>query len=225
MLTPNPHILNQNLAFEDWGLVDYAQALERQLALVEKVAETEAPGVIIFCTHPPVVTLGRATQAEEIKDWQGATIEVSRGGRSTYHGPSQLVVYPIINLKYPRKNRKEKEVVGLLRDFENAIVQTLENYGLKAQGKSVHKKGETTEDATGVWVNDKKMASLGMAVKKWVTFHGAAINLDNDPNAFKNMMPCGFSPQIMTNLEVCLGRKVSHEDFKTKLLSQLQILI
>ena len=216
---------DQTLLFEDWGLVDYPLALERQLALLEEVAESNLSGVIVFCTHPPVVTLGRATQADDISDWTGARVEVSRGGRATYHGPSQLVVYPIVNLKMARTNRQEKEIVGFLRDFENAIVKTLADYGLKAQGKSLQKKYEGLEDATGVWVEDKKIASLGIAVKKWVTYHGAAINLDADSKAFKGLMPCGFSPQVMTNLEVCLGRTIPREEFKLKLLTYLQQLL
>ena len=223
MLVPNLLIHNQDLTFEDWGLVDYSQALERQLALLEKVAENDSAGVIVFCTHPPVVTLGRATQADDITEWQGPRVEVSRGGRATYHGPSQLVVYPIVNLKRPRKNRQEKEIVGFLRDFENAIVKTLAGYGLQAQGKSLQKKSEGSEDATGVWVNEKKIASLGIAVKKWISYHGAAINLDSDPKAFQGLMPCGFSPQVMTCLEACLGQAVSREEFKLKLLAQLKL--
>lgn len=222
---PIPNPTTQDLEFEDWGLVDYSQALERQLNLLEKMASSDSPGIIVFCTHPPVVTLGRATQVGDVSDWQGSTLEVSRGGRATYHGPSQLVVYPIVNLKWARKSRKENEIIGFLRDFENAIVKTLSEYGLHAQGKSLQKKSEGTEDATGVWVGDKKIASLGIAVKKWITYHGAAINLDADPSAFKGLKPCGFSPQVMTSLEDCTHHTISREEFKTKLLIQLRNLL
>ena len=169
------------------------------------------------------MTLGRATQADDVSDWQGSTIEVSRGGRATYHGPSQLVVYPIVNLKLARKSRQENEIIGFLRDFENAIVKTLAEYGIRAQGKSLQKKSEGAEDATGVWVGEKKIASLGIAVKKWITYHGAAINLDSDPTAFKGLKPCGFSPQVMTNLEDCTNLVISREEFKSKLRTQLII--
>jgi lipoyl(octanoyl) transferase len=218
----NQPILEQALEFEDWGLVDYQQALERQLSTLERIHETDSAGVIVFCTHPPVVTLGRSSQDSDISGWQGQRIEVSRGGRATYHGPSQLMVYPIVNLKRARKNRKEKEVVGFLRDFENAIVETLAEYDLPAQGKSLQKKGDGQEDATGVWVGSHKIASLGLAVKKWITYHGAAINLDDDPEAFKGLLPCGFQPQVMTNLEARLGRPVQRQEFKAKLLAWLQ---
>jgi lipoyl(octanoyl) transferase len=223
------HLENQltpNLEIQDWGLIDYSEALSKQLATLEKVAESDSPGVIIFCTHPPVVTKGRSTIEGDITGWQGPTIEVSRGGRATYHGPSQLVVYPIVNLKYARKNRKEREVVGFLRDFENAIVDTLADYGIIAVGKSLQPKNkDMMEDATGVWVGDKKIASLGIAVKKWITYHGAAINLDNDPKAFQGLMPCGFQPNVMTNLESLLGRKIDRADFSARLQTRLQKIL
>jgi lipoyl(octanoyl) transferase len=209
--------------FEDWGLMDYLEASAKQLETLEKVFhDDKLPGIIAFCTHPPVVTKGRATIEGDITDWQGQTVEVSRGGRATYHGPSQLVVYPIVYLKYARKGRQPKEVVGFLRDFEQAIVDTLAEYGLRAVGKSLQKNREIVEEATGVWVGDRKIASLGIAVKKWVTYHGAAINLDDDPLAFKGLMPCGFQPSVMTNLERLTGKKVDRQEFQKRLQAQLQ---
>lgn len=210
-----------DLEFQDWGLIEYSAALDRQLSLVEKVAQEQSPGVIVFCTHPPVVTLGRSSSPSDLMGWQGPVIEVSRGGRATYHGPNQLVVYPIVNLKPARKNRGEREIVGFLRDFEQAIVDTLSLYGVKAQGKSLQKKEGGTEDATGVWINNQKIASLGIAVKKWITYHGAAINLENDPNAFQGLKPCGFQPSVMTNLESQLGQSIDRKEFSEKLLNQL----
>jgi lipoate-protein ligase B len=126
-----------------------------------------------------------------------------------------------VNLKSPRQGRGEKEIIGFLRDFEKAIVLTLADYGLEAQGKSLQKKGETQEDATGVWVGEKKIASLGIAVKKWVSYHGAAINLDHDPQAFQGLKPCGFQPSVMTHLQGLLGQAVSRADFKARLKKQL----
>lgn len=213
--------LTPNIPIEDWGLIDYSKALDQQILTVEKIAREDLPGAIIFCTHPAVVTKGRATIEGDITDWQGPTIEVSRGGRATYHGPSQLVVYPIVNLKFARKGRKEKEVVGFLRDFEKAIVETLAEYQLKAVGKSLQKNQGQLEDATGVWVAENKIASLGIAVKKWITYHGAAINLDNDAEAFAGLMPCGFHPSVMTNLEKHVGHKINRAEFQARLTKQL----
>jgi lipoyl(octanoyl) transferase len=215
--------MNDSLEFQNWGLIDYEEAVERQLGLVEKVHLEQTPGYLIFCTHPPVVTLGRSTSADDVTDFTGKKIEVSRGGRATYHGPSQIIVYPILNLKEPRKNRKPREVVGFLRDFENAIVDVLKSYELKAQGRSLQKKSdqESTSDETGVWVGEKKLASLGIAVKKWVTYHGAAINFDRDPKAHQGIRPCGFEPSVMTSIEELLGKAILRSEFETKLKTQL----
>lgn len=214
---------NFDLVFEDWGLIDYEQALEKQLSLVEKVHETGQPGFIIFCTHPPVVTLGRGTKPGDVFGWQGPIIEISRGGRATYHGPSQLVVYIILNLATPRKGRKEREIAGFLRVFEDSIVDVLEHYGIKAIGKSLQKNPNTDKetDETGVWVENRKIASLGLGVKKWITYHGAAINLTFDPSAFTGMKPCGFTTQTMLSVEEQLGKKINIEVFKKSLYERL----
>ena len=207
----------EDLIFQDWGLIDYQAALEKQLQLVQEVAEKDIPGYLIFCTHPPVVTTGRATKADDIFDWKGSVIDVSRGGRATYHGPSQVVVYPILNLKYPRHGRKEKEVVGFLRVFENAIVKALKEYGIDSQGRSLQKKSDSEADETGVWVQNKKIASLGIAVKKWVTYHGAAINFSKDESAFKGINPCGFKSDVITTVEDMSPKFPTLTEFKSAL--------
>ena len=216
-----------DLQFENWGLISYQEALRKQTELVEKVAEENLPGYLIFCTHPPVVTLGRATKPGDVFAWSGETVEVSRGVRATYHGPSQLIVYPILNLTFARKGRKDREIVGYLRVFEEAIVDVLKTYGVQAQGRSLHKNPQTDAEAdeTGVWVGDRKLASLGIAVRKWVTFHGAAINLQYDPKAFVGMNPCGFTTETMTSLEQVLEAPVDVAQFSEKLrLKLLHIL-
>src|SRR4051812_3197587 len=123
--------------FEDWGQIDYLDAMARQIETLERVYhDDKTAGTVVFCSHPPIVTKGRATIEGDVTSWQGPIAEVSRGGRATYHGPSQLVIYPIVNLKYPRKGRGVHEVVGFLRVFEKAIVDTLSQYGINAVGKS-----------------------------------------------------------------------------------------
>lgn len=207
------------LEFQDWGLVDYEEALQRQQELVEKVHLENSPGYLVFCTHPPVVTLGRATKSDDVFGWQGKMIEISRGGRATYHGPSQLVVYPILNLTHERKGRKDREIVGYLRILEDAIVDVLKTYSVEAVGRSLRKnpKTETSGDETGVWVGQRKVASLGIAVRKWITFHGAAINLTYDPQAFQGMNPCGFTTDTMVSLEQLLDADVNVPEFKARL--------
>lgn len=210
--------------FQDWGLIDYETALNKQLELVDRLSqEDHHPGYLIFCTHPKVVTTGRQTKPEDIFSWQGPIIEISRGGRATYHGPSQLVVYPILNLKTPRGGRGPQEIRGFLRALENAIVETLKFYDLVATGKTAQKlqiSGAETEE-TGVWIGSQKIASLGIAVKKWITYHGAAINLDYDPEAFQGLNPCGFKSSTMIDLESILSKKVNREEFKNNLHTQL----
>ena len=202
------------MIFEDWDLIDYEVALKKQLEYVEKAAADENhPGFLIFCSHPEVVTTGRQTKPEDIFNFKGPVIEISRGGQATYHGPSQVVVYPILNLKKSR--------AGYLRDFEQAIVETLKFFEVPAEGNRTDK----VED-TGVWVKTasglKKMASLGIAVKKWTTYHGAAINLHEDPRAFQGINPCGYKTETMISLEKFLGKKINAEVFKVQLRANLE---
>ena len=210
------------MIFEDWDLIDYAAALQKQLEYADQVsADENHPGFLIFCTHPEVVTTGRQTKPEDIFNFQGPVIEISRGGRATYHGPSQIVVYPILNLKKSRAGRSPQEIRGYLRDFEKAIVETLKYFEVPAEGNHTDK----VED-TGVWVKTasglKKIASLGIAVKKWTTYHGAAINLHEDPRAFQGINPCGYKTETMISLEKFLGRKINPEIFKQHLRLNLE---
>jgi len=204
------------LNFEDWGLIDYEKALEKQLEKVNQVSESQSEnfGFLVFCSHPAVVTLGRKTQPGDVFGWQGPVIEISRGGRATYHGPSQLVVYPILKIK---------DIGKYLRTIEDAIIETINEYGVEAVGKTLQKKTEV-EDATeetGVWVGRQKIASLGIGVKKWVSYHGAAINLDEDPLAFTGMKPCGFNSETMVSLEKLTGQKINRQEFSDKLKTRL----
>lgn len=228
MGTSNPSSLSIQPQVIDWGLIDYQKALEKQLELAEEViANPQHSGYIVFCSHPHVVTTGRQTKPEDIFAWQGPVIEISRGGRATYHGPSQVVVYPILNLKNPRAGRGAQEIRGYLRDLEKAIVETLKEFGIEAVGKTPQKKLDTDAetDETGVWVGRQKIASLGIAVKRWVTYHGAAINLDYDPEAFQGLNPCGFNATTMTCIETVLNKKISRELFTLSLQKKLiQIL-
>lgn len=208
----------------DWGLTEYTEAAEKQLQLVQEVgADENHPGYIVFCTHPHVVTTGRQTKPDDVFGFKGPVIEVTRGGRATYHGPSQLVIYPILNLKKPRAGRGPQEIRGYLRDFEKAIVQTLADFGIQAVGKTAQKLAgaEAETDETGVWVGHQKIASLGIAVKKWVCYHGAAINLDYDPEAFIGLNPCGFKSSTMTSAEQLLNKKTDRLDFQKKLIEHL----
>jgi lipoyl(octanoyl) transferase len=208
--------------FEDWGLIDFDLALKKQIEYVDLVGQSaDHPGYLIFCSHPEVVTVGRQTEPNDLFAWNGPIVEVSRGGRATYHGPSQVVVYPILNIKNSRKNRGPQEVRGFLRDLEKSIVMTLKEYSIESHGKTSEKTEDSLED-TGVWVDQKKIASCGIAVKKWITFHGAAINVTNDSKAFQGIHPCGYKSEVMTSLEKLLNTSVDLDKFKSTLKSNCE---
>ena len=137
--------------------------------------------------------------------WQGDVVETQIGGRATYHGPEQLVIYPLINLQ-----NRTKDLHLHLRKLENSLIDCLkEHYGIYAEGGR--------KDATGVWIEEKKIASLGIAVRKWVTYHGMAVNLNHDPKAFTGISPCGFSTKTMVPLSQFTEEKISYESFKEQI--------
>jgi lipoyl(octanoyl) transferase len=220
--------LLHRLQFVDWGLIDYREAMARQLELLEEVHLEHAPQTVVLCSHPPIVTLGRGTREGDVFGWGGDVIEVSRGGRATYHGPSQVVAYPIVNLMDSlRSQLKPRDLHGYLRALEQVIVETLAHFGVHAEGSSPHTQvGDVSpSDATGVWIKDRKIASIGIGVRRWVTYHGLAVNINADPLAFKGLHPCGFTTSTMVSLEELLGQSVSHDDFKKELRRHLQALL
>jgi lipoyl(octanoyl) transferase len=202
------------MKIENWGEIPYQQSLKKQLSLVEKVGKSECDERLILCSHTPVVTLGKKGSLTDCQEWDGEIVHVSRGGKATYHGPGQLVIYPIINLKNYQQN-----ISGYLEALEQAMVITLESYSLEARGNP-ERGGEGK--FTGVWVNGQKVASIGVAVKRWVTYHGLAINLDKDPLAFQGIIPCGLSPNIMTSLEELINAKVDRHKFSHVLANNLK---
>ncbi len=184
------------------GLIPYDEAREYQLRLVEKRASDKISDRILFLEHEPVVTQGRGLQRTSSRpagqNFKAPVLppEISfaqseRGGDLTYHGPGQLVVYPIIKLR-------DHDVEGFLRKLEAILISIIESYGLEARRK---------EDATGVWVGTKKVASIGLAVKRWVTYHGIALNMVNDMHPFSYFQPCGFQSSVMSSLKILLEEK------------------
>ena len=198
------------MKLENWGEIDYRQAQQMQLACVDEAIGKHEEKIII-CSHPPVVTLGKRTQRKDVQGWQGDIVDTERGGRATYHGPGQIVIYPIINLQC-----RNKDIGGYLRNLETAVVETLEDCHLQAKGNLLH---------TGVWVGGKKIASIGVAVRRWITYHGLAFNLYLDPFAFTGISPCGLEEGAMTGLEELLNCKVSRRDIENKLTGRLSALL
>ena len=194
------------------GLIDYKDALDLQMKYLEDVLSEKKNETLLICHHPSVVTLGKKSSPNDLVGWRGKVYEISRGGRATYHGPGQVVVYPIINLE-----KRNNDIYAYLRNLELAMVQTLEEFGIEnSQGDP---------ESTGVWINESKIASIGIAIKRWVTYHGLAINIFYDEKAFKGINPCGLDLKVMTTLEEILGKKVERFTFETKLSEHLLKLL
>lgn len=209
------------VAVQDWGLIAYDEALRRQEELVQQVADQKSAGVLIVCRHSPTVTLGRKSTSEDLTGWSGPVFEIARGGRATYHGPSQIVMYPIWNLDFPRPGLPGRDLHWYLRSLEEVMIRAVAEYGVIAQGRSLQEKTPGQTDATeetGVWVGRQKLASIGIGVRRWVTFHGLALNVLDDPQAFQGIRPCGFTTNVMTSLEALLQRPVDITEVQQKLL-------
>ena len=185
------------------GRVPYGEALELQRSLAGAVSQAAIPETVVLLEHPPVVTLGRRTDLDrELHLPDGAPVEVvetDRGGRSTFHGPGQLVCYPILDLR-----RHGKDVKRYVRDLEEALLRTLAAFGLE---------GARFERLTGVWMpprdgrGPRKVASIGVHVARWVTTHGYALNVDLDPAPFTEWITaCGLDDAAFTTMALELGR-------------------
>jgi lipoate-protein ligase B len=164
------------------------------------VSQGAIPDTVILLEHPPVVTLGRRTESAELhlaEDAEVEVVETDRGGKSTYHGPGQLVCYPILDLK-----RHGRDVKRYVRDLEEALVRTVAPLGLR---------GQRLEGLTGLWLDKppRKLASIGVHVSRWVTTHGYALNVDLDPAPFTEWITaCGLDDATFTTISRELGREV-----------------
>jgi lipoyl(octanoyl) transferase len=190
------------------GLVPYREALAAQKRLEAARVAGEVPDVLLLLEHPPVYTKGRRTTAAELpmgEDWyrmQGVDVcETDRGGRVTFHGPGQLVGYPIVSLK-PYGN----DVHGYIRKMERVVIDSLGEHGVHA-GVMV--------GLTGVWVGDRKIGSIGVHVNRAVTTHGFAVNVSNDLQPFEWIVPCGIESCRMTSLTRELGTEQEVGAFAT----------
>ncbi len=188
------------------GLTPYAEAWELQRAIAAEVTEGSRPDTVILLEHPPVVTMGRRTGEGELHLPPDADVEVvdtDRGGKSTFHGPGQLVCYPILDL-----NRHGRDVRRYCRDLEEAIVRTLAAFGLE---------GTTVDGLTGVWLTTppRKIASIGVHISRWVTTHGYALNVDLDPTPFTSWInACGLEDASFTTMARELGRPLSVDEVR-----------
>jgi lipoyl(octanoyl) transferase len=175
--------------------MDYAEALALQESLVEERRRGAAGDTLLLLEHDPVFTLGRGTK--DASRPRGGTIpvlEVGRGGDVTYHGPGQLVGYWIRKLE-----GTDRDLHRHLRSIEDVLIDALAR---------LHLQGCRESGKTGVWVGDKKVASIGVAVRHWITYHGFALNLDVDARIYERFRPCGLEPRVMSDLRTLAERAV-----------------
>ena len=185
------------------GRIGYAEGLELQKQLVEQRKAGEIPDQLLLLEHPPVITLGVKTRSNqtnivatpEALASEGVSVfETGRGGDVTYHGPGQLVGYPIIDLKPDRC-----DVHKYVRDIEEVMIQAAAAFGVEA---------DRMPGLTGAWVGNEKLAAIGVRISKWVTSHGFALNVNTALNHFDFIVPCGITDKEVTSLEKQLGRPV-----------------
>jgi lipoyl(octanoyl) transferase len=195
------------------GDVPYLEAWELQRSLAASVAQGEIPDTVMLLEHPPVITLGRRADRTELHVPAGVDVDVvetDRGGKSTYHGPGQLVCYPIFDL-----TRHGEDVKRYCRDLEEALIRTLGAVGVEAT---------RIEGLTGIWLErpPRKIASIGVHISKWVTTHGYALNVDLDPAPFTEWITaCGLEDTAFTTIARELGRPVSVDELRPQAATAL----
>jgi len=191
----------------DLGVRDYGEVWAMQRELVAARQRDEVPDTLVFVEHPHVITLGRGSHRENLLAVGDVpTFEIERGGDVTYHGPGQLVGYPIFLLR-----PEERDLRRYLRNMEEALLRTVADFGIT---------GDRNPGWTGVWTGGpgawRKLASIGVAVKRWVTMHGFALNVSTDLARFAAINPCGLEATVMASVASVLGRPVEMEAVKDR---------
>jgi lipoyl(octanoyl) transferase len=227
----NPHI-NTNTQFIDLGLIDYQQAWDYQTDLFNKNLEIKKQNRdlpsneqritnnhLIFCEHPHVYTLGKSgdeknllIKKEDLHTIQASYYAINRGGDITYHGPGQLVVYPVIDLE-----NFFTDIHQYMRLLEEAVIQTLQEFQISA-GR--------IKGLTGVWIDfengaPRKICALGVKTSRWVTMHGLAFNVNTDLNYFNHIVPCGIDDKAVTSLQKEMGARLPMEQVKSILKEKI----
>lgn len=192
----------------DLGTKDYKETLNIQYELIEKIAKKEVENTLILVEHPHVITLGRKGKDSDILDPSIPNYKIERGGEVTYHGFGQIVGYPIINCQ------EKKDINKFLRDLEEVIIITLASYNILSERKEKH---------TGVWIKDKKIASIGVSFKNWVSYHGFALNVSTDLSYFFKINPCGLDSSVMTSMEQISNKTFLLNDIKKELFKNTKL--
>lgn len=210
--------MNDRCFCADLGLIDYREAWKLQTDLVDARIKNDVPSdIILFLEHLPVFTLGRRggdenlLVSESFLEKSGiSVVHVERGGNITYHGPGQLVVYSIMDLQTARIS-----VVEFVEALEEVMLKTVALWGIKAERNPANR---------GIWVGDKKMGSIGIALRKGVSFHGLALNVNLDLLPFSWIQPCGLQDVQMTSMREELSREVSMNNLKEKLKENFELV-
>lgn len=222
--------MNKEVKFIDWGLTDYQEAWDKQEQVFEQTValkvknrtentQEPTPNYLVFCEHPHVYTLGKSGHPENLllddqglKEKEATYYKINRGGDITYHGPGQIVGYPILDL-----DNFFTDIHLYLRTLEEAIILTLADYGIAA-GRY--------EGYTGVWLdadNEKarKICAMGVRCSRWVTMHGFAFNVNTDLDYFKNIVPCGIDDKDVTSMQRELEMALDMDEVKEKLKNHI----
>jgi len=206
---------NRKFDYCDLGFIDYKEAWDLQKEIFIKRTHDEIGDTFFMLEHPHTYTLGKVAEKEnllsgeeQLKKRGISVYEIDRGGDITYHGPGQIVGYPIIKL-----SDWKEDTHAYLRGLEEIIMNVCFDYGLKA---------ERNPKYTGVWIDNRKIAAIGIKVSRWVTMHGFAFNINTDLNLFNGIIPCGIRDKEVTSLEKELGKKISIDEVKMKLLKEFE---
>lgn len=200
----------------DWGRTAYTEAFDRQKALVALRRENKAPDTLVFTEHAPVFTIGLRKGAAQHLIWDAEAlaargieyVESNRGGDITYHGPGQIVGYPIISLQ------NQKDLHAYLRDLEEVVIRTLAFFGLESARR---------DGKTGIWLaNERKICAIGVAVRTWVTYHGFALNVCPDLSHFSGIVPCGITDGTVTSMQAEMSQAPTPAEVKSRLAVEFQ---
>ena len=203
------------LLYCDLGLIDYKEAWDFQKEIFNKRVNSEIEDAFFLLEHPNTYTLGKTADRENLKGSESflkrnqiSVYDIDRGGDITYHGPGQIVGYPIIDL-----SDWQKDTHKYLRALEEVIINTCMEYNLTCDRNPKH---------TGVWIDDRKIAAIGIKVSRWITMHGFALNVNTDLNLFEGIIPCGIQDKSVTSFKKELGKEVNLSEVKEKLVKNFR---
>lgn len=205
----------KEILYIDAGIIDYQEAWDLQKKILELRYQNKIPDVLLLLEHPNTYTLGKVTDKNNLlsdpdflKENNISVYEIDRGGDITYHGPGQIVGYPIINLDNWKRDTHE-----YLRGLEEVIIRTCDEFDLNAQRNAKY---------TGVWIDDRKIAAIGIKISRWITMHGFAFNVNTDLSLFDGIVPCGIKEKSVTSLSKELNVEVEIKIVKEKLLKNFR---